>query len=220
MAVGGRLFLDLAQNVDGLETKLDTENLTIFLPKVEALLSSKVLKPRRVPRNILRHPKNSVGGRNVRRNNANPPQSQSEMYPIPFDELGGSGSQEGDNEGFPNFYVVKKLEHQDEDNSMASVLLNHLVSGVLSTDDFVDERVIYSEKSGGGGILRLNKWEVGAEKVETINCARILSPNLRATNGMVHRIDRIIAPVTQSNYEVLNSRPELSMWSSCECAVR
>jgi transforming growth factor-beta-induced protein len=90
-----------------------------------------------------------------------------------------------------------------------------MIDGKLSTHDFVDEKVLYSQDKDKS-VLRLNTWNVNGEKVNTINCARLVSVNHRCSNGMIHMINGVIKPVTKTIADVVTSEPELTTLKSCK----
>lgn len=105
-------------------------------------------------------------------------------------------------------------EHEDSQSKLQQALLSHMLEGKISTDDFVDEKVVYSENRDS--VLRMNTWTVGNEQVKTINCARLTSTNHRCSNGMVHLIDRMFKPVSKSIADVIGTDPELSLLNTCK----
>jgi uncharacterized surface protein with fasciclin (FAS1) repeats len=80
--------------------------------------------------------------------------------------------------------------HQENNQDLQQILLGHMIGGKFSTDDFVDEKVLYTENKEG--VLRMNTWRTGSETMKTINCARLTSVNHQCSNGMIHMVNRII----------------------------
>ena len=76
--------------------------------------------------------------------------------------------------------------HQDNSRDLQKTLLSHMIQGKLSTDEFVDEKVLYTENKDG--VVRLNTWNVGTEKLKTVNCARLISVNHQCSNGIIHMV--------------------------------
>jgi len=97
---------------------------------------------------------------------------------------------------------------QEDNRNLQKSLLNHMTSGKLSTDDFVDEKIIFSENKES--MLRLNTWNIGNEKVSTVNCARLTSINHQCSNGMVHLVDRVIKPAQKSIADIVDTDPQLT----------
>lgn len=70
-----------------------------------------------------------------------------------------------------------------------STALYHVVPGRLNFSDFVrtqEYKSVFQDAK-----IRVNKYPNG---VGTVNCARILSPNNEATNGIIHIIDQVLRP--------------------------
>lgn len=105
-------------------------------------------------------------------------------------------------------------DHEDNQSKLQKALLSHMIDGKITTDDFVDEKVIFSENRDS--VLRMNTWNVGNEEVKTINCARLTSINHKCSNGVVHMIDRMFKPVSKSIADVIGSDPELSLLNTCK----
>lgn len=72
-----------------------------------------------------------------------------------------------------------------------SLLLYHLAPGRLPIDTFITRNqqfvTMYHNKK-----IRVSKYAYG---VATVNCARIIRPDEKATNGLVHVIDKVIKPL-------------------------
>lgn len=109
-------------------------------------------------------------------------------------------------------------DHEDNQSKLQKALLSHMIEGKITTDDFVDEKVIFSENRNS--VLRMNTWNVGNEEVKTINCARLTSINHKCSNGVVHMIDRMFKPVSKSIAEVIGTDPELSLLNTCKIYCR
>ncbi|ESP05386.1 hypothetical protein LOTGIDRAFT_208417 [Lottia gigantea] len=91
---------------------------------------------------------------------------------------------------------------------MSNVLLGHLVYDTLKTSGLNDEQLIETA-SPFDSLLRVNFFS-RPEKLITVNCARILSADNQATNGIIHTVDRIIKPVTDSIVDIISQNPNLS----------
>ena len=103
-------------------------------------------------------------------------------------------------------------DEDDQSGTLADTIRSHMISGKISTDDFVDEKVIYSDQDSS--VLRMNTWNMGGERMNTINCARMTSVNHGCSNGMIHLIDRMLLPVTESLAQTLARDPNLSTFLS------
>ena len=44
----------------------------------------------------------------------------------------------------------------------------------------------------------------------TANCIKVTSPNLQATNGVIHVVEKIINPVSDTLLDQITSHPDLS----------
>ncbi|KAK7096874.1 transforming growth factor-beta-induced protein ig-h3-like isoform X2 [Littorina saxatilis] len=72
-----------------------------------------------------------------------------------------------------------------------SLLLYHIAPGKLSLNTFRNRNqefvTIYQDKK-----IRVNKYAYG---VATVNCARIIRPDEKGTNGVMHVIDKVVKPL-------------------------
>lgn len=175
---------------------------------------------RRRKRSIIFHHNNNPQGRNVRRHNF---EHHNRPHEDDFsDEI--SSMESGSSEDFDlndidwKHNVLDRHEthkrnlaydHEENQSKLQKALLGHMLEGKISTDDFVDEKVVFSENRDS--VIRMNTWNVGNEQVKTVNCARLTSINHRCSNGMVHMIDRMFKPVSKSIADVIGSDPELSL---------
>merc|ERR1719206_1127495 len=83
-------------------------------------------------------------------------------------------------------------------------LLSHLTSGFVSVQQMQDEGLLPTEDTTGGQI-RTTVYRTKPEKVVMANCARITARDILATNGIVHVVDKMIQPATNSLGQILNN---------------
>ncbi|ODN05167.1 Transforming growth factor-beta-induced protein ig-h3, partial [Orchesella cincta] len=230
--IGGTEFLTLITNI-GLLNKIRNENITIFVPSNEAVASyltsnavdsnsiDFIIEPEsaRRKRGIIFHRTNNPQGRDIRRHNIQHHNRQNEVQSDGDQEWPQASSEEFDmndidwkrnaldqHEAHKRTYAY---EHEESQSKLEKALLGHMLEGRISTDDFVDEKVVFSENRDS--VIRMNTWNIGNERVKTVNCARLTSINHKCSNGMVHMIDRMFKPVSRSISDVIGGDPELSL---------
>ncbi len=75
---------------------------------------------------------------------------------------------------------------RETDDNMSQTVLMHMIPGFVKSGDFDDEKLLPSMTDSKTNI-RVNIYN-NPQRVVTVNCARIVSPNNYATNGIVHII--------------------------------
>ena len=68
-----------------------------------------------------------------------------------------------------------------------------MTKGFVSSADMHDEALMETEALENGKI-RMNVYNTFPQKVIMANCAKIISRNNFATNGVVHMVDKVIVP--------------------------
>ncbi|XP_012941286.1 transforming growth factor-beta-induced protein ig-h3, partial [Aplysia californica] len=84
----------------------------------------------------------------------------------------------------------KKLTELISDENSLPLLKYHTAPGRLNISNFVKRNQQFVTLYDGQKI-RINKYAYG---VATVNCARIIRPDEKATNGIVHVIDKVLSP--------------------------
>uniref|UniRef100_A0AAY5EXH8 Periostin, osteoblast specific factor a n=1 Tax=Electrophorus electricus TaxID=8005 RepID=A0AAY5EXH8_ELEEL len=101
---------------------------------------------------------------------------------------------------------TKRTELLNNENTLLYDALHcHMVSKRFLTKDLKNDMTLESMHSKLG--LYINHYSNG---IITVNCARIIHGNQVATNGVVHVIDRVIAPVKNTIRDVIGTNEELS----------
>jgi len=89
---------------------------------------------------------------------------------------------------------------------LAEIVKGHMVKGFVSSGDVRDEDMI---ETLGQNKLRMTIYNTYPEKVVMANCARITSRDHYATNGIVHIVDKVILPATQTVAEIIGEDVQL-----------
>ncbi|KAG7158339.1 Periostin-like 2 [Homarus americanus] len=89
-----------------------------------------------------------------------------------------------------------------------SIVMSHMTKGIYYASDLHDEQVLHSMVDNS--TLRINTYSTNPPAA-TVNCARLVSVNQYATNGVVHTIDSVLEPVTKSLADLISSNPQLSV---------
>ncbi|CAG7823701.1 unnamed protein product, partial [Allacma fusca] len=112
----------------------------------------------------------------------------------------------------PTTTVTETALAMNDHIDVRDFVLSHMVETNIFTQDFVDEKMIYSENPAS--VIRMNHFLVKGETVYTANCIRMTSVNHRCSNGVVHMIDRMMSPVTQSLFDIVSTDTRLSTFLS------
>jgi len=86
---------------------------------------------------------------------------------------------------------------------LQDIILAHMTPGFVSAADIVDEGLLDTEASENGKI-RMNVYNTYPKKVIMANCAKIISRNNFATNGIVHMVDKVIVPAKHTVGEIIS----------------
>jgi uncharacterized surface protein with fasciclin (FAS1) repeats len=106
------------------------------------------------------------------------------------------------------------------------IILNHIVDGFIDMEDIDNEQILISEADnntirmnvypkiffnlGGRDIVDDDESDNG-RYLYTANCMPIKKYNIFAQNGIVHKIDGVLTPITQNIMEIIRSRSDMSV---------
>jgi len=86
---------------------------------------------------------------------------------------------------------------------LKDIILAHMTKGFVSIADMEDEALVDTEASENGKI-RMNVYNTFPQKVIMANCAKIISRNNYANNGIVHMVDKVIVPATHTVGQIIS----------------
>jgi len=86
---------------------------------------------------------------------------------------------------------------------LQDIILAHMTEGFLSSTDMEDEALVETEAAENGKI-RINVYNTYPQKVIMANCAKIISRNNVATNGIVHIVDKVIVPAKHTVGQIIS----------------
>lgn len=92
--------------------------------------------------------------------------------------------------------IRKSLFLTENKSFLQKILKKHFISQSLNTDIIDDQSVVVSL---AGESLRFSRPESGASDGIRVNEATIIRPDLRASNGIIHIIDRVLMPDESSS---------------------
>lgn len=95
------------------------------------------------------------------------------------------------------------------EEKIRSGLMTHVISGTRRTSSFSDEEVVETGAIDASAI-RINFFYTPQKKVMTANCVPVASRDNRASNGVIHTVERILPEVTQTLMNMVKTRPDLS----------
>lgn len=93
---------------------------------------------------------------------------------------------------------------------LSDILKNHVVSGFIDTSDMSDGDRLTTQT---GENIRLTVYNTAPTRTVMANCARVTSPNHYASNGIVHVVDKVIIPTTQTLAEIIESDSQFTTLS-------
>jgi transforming growth factor-beta-induced protein len=103
--------------------------------------------------------------------------------------------------------------------TMKNVLLGHVVKGLVNIEDIDNEQILHSEYDNL--TIRMNvfpkirsinrKEDDGFRYLYTANCIPVTKPNRFAQNAIVHKIPRVMLPVTQNVMEIIRDREDMTI---------
>lgn len=98
--------------------------------------------------------------------------------------------------------------------SMTSILKNHFIDGWVDTSDMHDNDKARTRNGAENANLKFTVYNTYPEKTVMANCAKIVSRNNFATNGVVHLVDKVILPASKSVGEILQADSQFQSFSS------
>lgn len=113
-----------------------------------------------------------------------------------------------------------KTYTQDLDSdsgAMKDVLLNHFVKGLFDIEDVDNEDILQTEYENH--TIRLNVFpKIRSRRgndefryLYTANCVPIIKANMRSTNGIVHKTQSVLKPVSKSLMDIIRSRDDMTV---------
>lgn len=96
----------------------------------------------------------------------------------------------------------RDAQAKEESLSMRGIVLGHITPGFFDINEIVNRNEIITENNNS--TIRMSVYPAAGERIITANCARVTSVNNYATNGIVHVVDRVLQPVTQTMAERLD----------------
>ncbi|XP_067677411.1 transforming growth factor-beta-induced protein ig-h3-like [Haliotis asinina] len=109
----------------------------------------------------------------------------------------------------PNVVMVSKPVSNLVLNDTQNLLLGHMASGQYKISNLQDEQLVetgspYKSK------IRINFYE-GPQRLMTANCVRVKSADIMATNGVVHKIQSLLQPVTGTIVDIVSKSPQFGI---------
>eukprot|EP00091_Calanus_sinicus_P004503 TRINITY_DN14830_c0_g1_i1.p1 TRINITY_DN14830_c0_g1~~TRINITY_DN14830_c0_g1_i1.p1 ORF type:complete len:332 (-),score=119.18 TRINITY_DN14830_c0_g1_i1:618-1508(-) len=86
---------------------------------------------------------------------------------------------------------------------LQDIILAHMTKGFVSATDMEDEALVETEAAENGKI-RMNVYNTYPQKVIMANCAKVISRNNFATNGIVHMVDKVIVPAKHTVGQIIS----------------
>ena len=104
----------------------------------------------------------------------------------------------------------RAFEKVPECGTLDEILLYHVVPEYLSTRRLENNKLYPTLREGK--TVRVNVYERPVfNDVITVNGAKVVDANLKATNGVVHEINKVLCPPTQTLYQIAATNPDLSV---------
>ncbi|CAH1235658.1 unnamed protein product [Diabrotica balteata] len=105
--------------------------------------------------------------------------------------------------------VVRRRRGLGQHLSTRDLVLSHAVEGFVDLTDLANDDVIYSENNNSS--IRVNIYPTNTrERLVTVNCARVKTPNVLAKNGIIHVTDGVVVPATQDIETIIKTHPRLT----------
>ncbi|QQP41519.1 Midline fasciclinlike [Caligus rogercresseyi] len=112
----------------------------------------------------------------------------------------------------------RRKRYAVEGASIPTLVKGHIVPGFLDSADVHDEKVITSLEEVSK--IRMTVYNTYPKKTWMANCAKVVSKNNYANNGIVHVIDKVMRPITSNLYELISSDPQFSIFKELLDAVK
>lgn len=112
------------------------------------------------------------------------------------------------NAGFGNATAILSIDPA----RVSSIMNYHILNGVY---EFNKLPFLFNQeiKSANGGKLFVTHWVKKGDTILTINGSKIVSKNIKASNGLIQVIDRVLEPYTHNKViEAIASDRELSLF--------
>ncbi|XP_050309672.1 transforming growth factor-beta-induced protein ig-h3 [Anthonomus grandis grandis] len=94
--------------------------------------------------------------------------------------------------------------------SSKELVLSHTTNGFVDLSE-VENEEIFKSMDQVNSPIRINIYPTySGDKMTTANCARLVKSNILTDNGIVHVVDRTVAPATESIENIIDSNPSLS----------
>ncbi|XP_050398819.2 fasciclin-1 isoform X2 [Patella vulgata] len=117
------------------------------------------------------------------------------------------------NAAYFNYNPFKYGYRQNDVQAWKNILLYGSLDGAIYLKD-MKENVHLSSRLGSDQYLYFNYYSSGKDGYHTVNGARIVRGNIRGDNGIVHIIDRVIAPYcSHKNLPDYLSHPDIPSYS-------
>lgn len=108
-----------------------------------------------------------------------------------------------------NMNKVDVVRRRRDAVSSSELALNHIVSGFVDISDLENEQLLNTENENK--TIRINIYPTyNYDKMITANCARIKKSNNLAKNGIVHIVDKVIVPASQSIQQLIAESSSLT----------
>ncbi|XP_033738333.1 transforming growth factor-beta-induced protein ig-h3-like isoform X3 [Pecten maximus] len=105
--------------------------------------------------------------------------------------------------------VVSESMIEKLTSKVAGVMLGHLSTDIIPTSSMHDEQLIETQ-SPFYSKIRINFYDNTGSKVMLANCQRVTSSDNIASNGVIHVVDQVLTPVTESIIDIISKDPNLS----------
>lgn len=108
--------------------------------------------------------------------------------------------------------IIFSKSHADKNmEDITDTLLYHVVPGLVKTNMMSNDDVI-TTASPLKSTIRVNTY-YNPSKVVTANCVRVKSADHQTKNGVVHIVEKLLEPVTDTLLEYIKTNPDLSDFS-------
>jgi len=98
----------------------------------------------------------------------------------------------------------KRSIPQSEDNTVQLILKGHVINGFHNLHSLVESELVETVNQGKDKI-RVSIYPTKPQPTVMANCAKVISRNNHATNGIVHVVDKVIVPAEGTIADVLSA---------------